>query len=106
MVGDRWSGLVICALYQRPLRFSDLKEQIDELGPRRLSRTEISHKMLAESLRGLRRDGLVELTHAEYRLTPLGRSFYGPLMAVHAWTAEHLDEIETARRRFDEVVAN
>jgi len=100
-VGDRWSALVICALYAQPARFSDLKERIDELGPRRLSRTAISHKMLAESLRGLRRDGLVDLAHAEYALTPLGRSFYGPVMAVHDWALEHLDEIEEARRRFD-----
>jgi DNA-binding HxlR family transcriptional regulator len=100
-VGDRWSALVICALYDRPARFSDLKVRIDDLGPRLLSRTEISHKMLAEALRGLRRDGLVELAQAEYALTPLGRSFYGPVMAVHDWTIAHLDEIEAARRRFD-----
>jgi len=101
MVGDRWSALVICALYERPARFSDLKQRIDDLGPRLLSRTGISHKMLAESLRGLRRDGLVELARAEYALTALGRSFYGPVMAVHDWTLAHLDEIEDARRRFD-----
>jgi DNA-binding HxlR family transcriptional regulator len=107
-VGDRWSALVIYALYQQPSRFSELKERIDELGPRRLRRTEISHKMLAETLRGLKRDGIVLRSeqsdgpgHAIYSLTPLGRSFWGPMMAVHNWTVEHLDAIEDARRRFD-----
>ena len=58
-VGDRWSALVIYVLYERPLRFSELKTRIDEFGPKRLGRTEISHKMLAEVLRELRRDGLI-----------------------------------------------
>ena len=105
-VGDRWSALVIYGLHDRPARFSELRERIDELGPRRLRRTEISNKMLAEALRGLRRDGLVARAegaagHAEYSLTPLGRSFWVPMMAVHDWTADHIAEIEEARRVFD-----
>ena len=101
-VGDRWSALVIYVLYERPLRFSELKARIDEFGPRRLGRTEISHKMLAEVLRELRRDGLIVHADTEYALTPLGRSFWGPMMAIHNWTQEHLDEVEQARRAFDE----
>jgi DNA-binding HxlR family transcriptional regulator len=105
-VGDRWSALVIYVLYERPLRFSELKTRIDEFGPKRLGRTEISHKMLAEVLRELRRDGLIVHAdasgHAEYALTPLGRSFWGPMMAIHNWTEQHLDEVEQARCAFDE----
>jgi DNA-binding HxlR family transcriptional regulator len=112
LVGDRWSALVIYALRDGPLRFSDLKNRIDEYGPKRLRRTEISHKMLAGTLRRLRRDGLVLhaapsecAPHAEYALSPLGRSFWAPMMAVHNWTLKHLEEIESARRRFDEMEA-
>jgi DNA-binding HxlR family transcriptional regulator len=105
-VGDRWSALVIYVLYERPLRFSELKTRIDEFGPKRLGRTEISHKMLAEVLRELRRDGLIVHAdasgHAEYALTVLGRSFWGPMMAIHNWTQDHLDEVEQARRAFDQ----
>ena len=100
-VGDRWSALVIYVLYERPLRFSELKTRIDEFGPRRLGRTEISHKMLAEVLRELRRDGLIAHTDPDYALTALGRSFWGPMMAIHNWTQDHLDEVEQARRAFD-----
>jgi len=100
-VGDRWSALVIYVLYERPLRFSELKARIDAFGPRRLGRTEISHKMLAEVLRELRRDGLIAHADQEYALTPLGRSFWGPMMAIHNWTQDHLDEVEQARRAFD-----
>ena len=112
-VGDRWSALALYALHEGPSRFSELKQRIDELGPRRLSRTEISHKMLAETLRGLRRDGLVARTgqpdapaRVEYALTPLGQSFWAPMMAVHDWTLAHLDEIEAARSRFDATAAD
>ncbi|HEX4507115.1 MAG TPA: helix-turn-helix domain-containing protein [Alphaproteobacteria bacterium] len=100
-VGDRWSALVIYVLYERPLRFSELKTRIDEFGPRRLGRTEISHKMLAEVLRELRRDGLIAHDDPDYALTPLGRSFWGPMMAIHNWTQDHIDEVEQARRIFD-----
>ena len=85
LVGDRWSALVIYALHDGSLRFSELKERIDEVGPKRLGRTEISHKMLAAVLRALRRNGLVlragrhnDAAHAEYMLSPLGQSFYAP----------------------------
>ena len=112
LVGDRWSALVIYALRDGPLRFSDLKSRIDEYGPKQLRRTEISHKMLAGTLRRLRRDGLVVHTlpsdgapHADYALSPLGRSFWAPMMAVHNWTLKHLEEIERARRLFDETDA-
>jgi DNA-binding HxlR family transcriptional regulator len=100
-VGDRWSALVIYALYERPLRFSELKARIDEFGPRRLGRTEISHKMLAEVLRELRRDGLIAHADPDYALTALGRSFWGPMMSIRNWAEDHLDEIEQARRAFD-----
>src|SRR6202000_1387014 len=96
-VGDRWSALVIYVLYERSLRFSELKTRIDAFGPRRLGRTEISHKMLAEVLRELRRDGLITHVDPEYALTPLGSSFWGPMMAIHNWTQDHLDEVEQAR---------
>jgi DNA-binding HxlR family transcriptional regulator len=102
-VGDRWSALVIFVLRQEPLRFTELREQINAWGPRRLRQTEISHKMLAGALKRLIADGLVLRVEtpgpARYALTPLGHSFWTPMMAVHAWTAQHIDELEAARRR-------
>ena len=102
-VGDTWSALAVFVLYAGPLRFSAMKLRMDEMGPR-LRRSGISHKVLAETLRGLRRNGLV--THSdggttEYNLTELGRSFWAPMMAVHEWTAAHIEDVETARERFD-----
>ena len=49
----------------------------------------------------LRRDGLIAHADPEYALSPLGRSFLGPMMAIHNWTQDHIDEVEQARRTFD-----
>jgi DNA-binding HxlR family transcriptional regulator len=110
-IGDTWSALALFVLYAEPLRFGDLKRRMDDMGPR-LRRTGISHKVLAETLRGLSRDGLVTRSDgvaaapAEYSLTPLGMSFWRPMMAVHDWTTDHIDEIEAARRQFDSDLEN
>jgi DNA-binding HxlR family transcriptional regulator len=37
----------------------------------------------------------------EYEITPLGRSLQTPFKALYAWTLANLDEVETARQRFD-----
>jgi DNA-binding HxlR family transcriptional regulator len=102
-VGDTWSALAVFVLYREPLRFSVMKTRMDEMGPR-LRRSGISHKVLSDTLSGLRRNGLVtrlDSVPAEYSLTELGRSFWAPMMAVHGWTARHIDEVEAARSRFD-----
>jgi DNA-binding HxlR family transcriptional regulator len=102
-VGDTWSALTVFVLYGGPLRFSNLKHHMDEMGPR-LRRSGVSHKMLAETLRGLRRNGLVARSNGgagEYSLTELGRSFWRPMMAVHEWTVEHIEAVEAAREQFD-----
>ncbi len=106
-VGDTWSALAVFVLYAGPLRFSAIKLRMDEMGPR-LRRSGISHKVLAQTLRGLRRNGLVARSDsgtAEYSLTELGRGFWAPMMAVHEWTAEHIGEVEAARQRFDAEVS-
>lgn len=107
--GDRWSALVVYTLHDAPLRFSELKDRIDLFATARLGLTEISHKVLADVLRGLRRDGLVTRiepaegsTRVEYGLTDLGLRFWGPMMAIHDFVQLHLDEIMAARQRFDE----
>ena len=52
-VGDRWTVLVVGALSNGPLRYSELRKRIDG----------VSQKMLTQTLRSLERDGLVLRTH-------------------------------------------
>ncbi|MRG59779.1 transcriptional regulator [Agromyces sp. CFH 90414] len=97
-VGDKWSLLIIGALHDGPLRFTELQKRIDG----------ISHRMLTQTLRGLERDGLVSRTayaeippRVEYAATELGRSLSEPVLALVQWAGAHGDRIAAARDEFD-----
>jgi DNA-binding HxlR family transcriptional regulator len=98
-VGDKWSVPVIHMLgTEGTLRFGELL--------RRLPR--ISQRMLAVTLRGLERDGLVYRTmypemppRVEYTLTPLGATLRAIVRSLIEWSGAHLLEVDAARARFD-----
>lgn len=97
-VGDKWSLYVIAKLYDGPLRFNELKREVDG----------VSQRMLTLTLRSLERDGL--LTRAvypttpqrvEYELTGLGRSLREPIVGLLAWATENRGRMEKARASYD-----
>jgi DNA-binding HxlR family transcriptional regulator len=97
-VADKWSMLVIIALDGGTLRFSELRRAVGG----------ITQKMLTQTLRGLERDGLVTRTAyptvpvtVEYTLTPLGHSLGTAVATIRAWAIDNIEEVETARERFD-----
>lgn len=99
-IGDRWTVLVVGALADGPLRFSQVARRVDG----------VSQKMLTQTLRGLERDGLVTRTvHAEvpprveYELTDAGRSLRDPLRVLAQWAAAHMDDVMASRRTYDAV---
>jgi DNA-binding HxlR family transcriptional regulator len=70
--------------------------------------TEVSAKVLTETLRGMERDGLVhrEIYHVipprvEYSLTPMGKSVIKPLEDLCHWAKAHIDQRDAARKKFD-----
>ena len=78
-VGDKWSLLLIGILEEGPKRFTELLRIVPG----------ISRRMLTVTLRALERDGLVTRTifaevppRVEYRVTDLGRTLSGPVMAL------------------------
>jgi DNA-binding HxlR family transcriptional regulator len=96
-LGDKWSVLIISALAHRPYRFGELKREISD----------ISQRMLTQTLRDLQADGLIERTvfpttppSVEYKLSPMGRSFLVPLSAMVDWAFEHFPAIREARQEF------
>jgi DNA-binding HxlR family transcriptional regulator len=98
-IGDKWSLVVVAELRDGPVRFTTLLARIDG----------ISHRLLATTLRGLERDGLLTRTvfaevppRVEYKLTELGQSFLAPLLGVATWAEEHLPEIDLRRHEYDE----
>ncbi|MFI8100637.1 winged helix-turn-helix transcriptional regulator [Streptomyces sp. NPDC086023] len=97
-IANKWALLIIEAVGDRTLRFTELRGEIEG----------ISHKMLTQNLRLLERNGLVVRTvhptvppRVEYTLTEPGRALRATVDAMCDWTQRHLAAIESARRRFD-----
>lgn len=97
-IADKWSMMVLSVLDAGPLRFNGVKRHLEG----------VTQKALTQCLRRLERNGVISrrviMTSpigVEYAITPLGRSLLPPFQALHAWTMEHLDEVEQARKAFD-----
>ena len=97
-IGDKWSTLIVSALSDGSMRFSELRREIPS----------ISQRMLTLTLRGLERDGLVNRTltpiippRVDYELTELGRSLQGPVCALARWAIDNIEDIHKAQARFD-----
>lgn len=93
-ISDKWVTLILVALADGALRYSDLGRII----------AGVSQKMLTQTLRALERDGLVSRTvtagvpvRVEYQLTPLGENLMPAMHAVKSWAEEHIGEIEASR---------
>jgi DNA-binding HxlR family transcriptional regulator len=101
-ISDKWVTLILVALADNALRYSDLGRII----------AGVSQKMLTQTLRTLERDGLVTRTitasvpvRVDYELTPLGESLMPAVNAVKAWAEEHIAEIEASRATYDQKAA-
>ncbi|GAB2505446.1 winged helix-turn-helix transcriptional regulator [Nocardiopsis aegyptia] len=99
IVFSRWTTPTLWALneYGR-LRFVELQRRIGTISP----------KVLTQRLRRLERDGLVRRTYhaevpprVEYEITDLGRSLAPLFASLSHWGADHLPEVERARREYD-----
>ena len=97
-IGDKWTVLVVQTLGEGSRRFNELRREIPS----------VSQRMLTLTLRNLERDGLVSRTvtpsippRVDYELTDLGRSLQGPICGLATWATQHVEEIHTARERFD-----
>jgi DNA-binding HxlR family transcriptional regulator len=89
-VTSKWGVLVLLALSDGTHRWGELRRAVDG----------ISEKMLAQTLRILEADGLVDRDarpsippHVEYSLTPLGRDLVDRLLPLVEWIARNADGI-------------
>lgn len=97
-IGGKWSTLILITLAERPHRFGELRREISD----------ISQRMLTQSLRDLQRDGLISRKvfptlppSVEYKLTPMGQSLLGPLSVLVQWANANHAAIGDARKTFD-----
>ncbi|MBF6124171.1 winged helix-turn-helix transcriptional regulator [Nocardia brasiliensis] len=97
-VANKWALLIIEAVGEGTLRFSELRNEVEG----------ISHKMLTQNLRMLERNGLLARRvypavppRVEYTLTQPGQDLRETVHRMCDWTQKHLSHIESARRTFD-----
>ena len=94
-VAGKWTVLIVDALAEGTMRYTDLHRRIEG----------ISQKMLTQTLRQLETDGFVTRTvhptvppRVEYTLTELGHSLRIPIAALREWIETNINRIEQARR--------
>lgn len=97
-LSDKWVNLVLCALVDGEMRYSELSRRI----------AGVSQKMLTQTLRNLERDGLVSRqvtatvpVTVDYELTGLGRSLQRVIAPLVAWSQDNIGDIHRAREEYD-----
>lgn len=90
VLGGRWKPAILCRLMHKTMRYSDLKNSIDQ----------ISERMLVSQLRELEADQVVRRTvypvvppRVEYELTELGLSMKPMLKAMSDWGNMHRTKV-------------
>lgn len=101
-VGDKWSLYIIATLHGGPLRFNEIKREMNG----------ISQRMLTLTLRSLERDGLLTRTvssstplRVDYELTPLGHSLRAPIVGLITWAIDNRSRMEKSRAAYDRSAA-
>lgn len=97
-VSGKWSSLLLLALLDGPLRFSQLRRTVPD----------ISQRMLTQTLKDLQRDGYITRTvfptqppSVEYALTQMGHSFLDVFQKLVTWSVQTQNTIRAARTDYD-----
>lgn len=87
---SRWGVLVMLVLYNKTLRFSEIRRQVDG----------ISERMLAQTLKNLEKDGMVIRTshhtvppHVDYHLSKYGKEASQKIADLVDWLEINLNDI-------------
>lgn len=97
-LADKWALLILDRLEKEPLRFNQLRRDIQG----------VSQKMLSQTLKKLERDGLLSRTvfptvpvTVEYALTPLGQTLGESVSALAHWAEHNMDAVLAAQQSYD-----
>jgi len=97
-LSNRWGGLVLGALLERDLRYSEIRARVGG----------ISEKMLAQTLDVLERDGLIARTshpvvppRVEYALTEGGRALAERFFELFRWIGANVETYTEAQQEYD-----
>jgi DNA-binding HxlR family transcriptional regulator len=82
LIGKRWTGAIVCALTERPLRYCELAKAVPGL----------SDRLLSQRLRELEEEGLVEReveagspVRVTYSLTSTGAELRPAIAELKSW---------------------
>lgn len=82
LIGKRWTGAIVCALTERPMRFGELAKAVPGL----------SDRLLSQRLRELEDEGLVQReveagtpVRVTYSLTEVGAALGPAIAELKAW---------------------
>lgn len=98
LLSKKWRITIIHILRDGALRTNEIQGAVSEVSP----------KVLTQTLRGMERDGLIDREifnvvppRVEYRLTSMGKSLIKPLEELCHWAKAHIEERDNARSKFD-----
>ncbi len=101
-IADKWAVLVLGLLGDGPVRFNQLRRQIEG----------ISQKMLSQTLKSLERDGLVRRkafptvpVTVEYSVTPLGQTLSATVDSLRIWAETNMEQVLQAQQHYDATAA-
>ncbi|MBV8048221.1 MAG: helix-turn-helix transcriptional regulator [Paludibacterium sp.] len=97
-LADKWSLLLMDRLSQGPVRFNQLRRDVEG----------ISQKVLSQSLKKLERDGLIARrvfatvpVTVEYTLTELGATLSDTVASLAHWAERNIDAVLASQRQYD-----
>lgn len=97
-VADKWTALILWKLANGPIRFNQLRRDIEG----------ISQKVLSQTLKQLERDGLIERkafatvpVTVEYSLTGLGQTLAEKMAALSMWAQSNIQLVLDAQAKYD-----
>jgi DNA-binding HxlR family transcriptional regulator len=98
LLSNKWRIPILHILRNGPLRTNALQGAMSQ----------VSAKVLTQTLRGMERDGLIDRRifnvappRVEYVVTDMGRSLIKPLQDLCQWAESHVAERDAARKKFD-----
>src|SRR5215467_2572502 len=96
LIGNKWTMLLLCALYDSKTRTGQLKRKLGD----------ISQKMLTQTLREMQQHGIVKRIsypevppRVEYELTELGYSLAELVVKMELWIVKHHAVLLAARTK-------
>lgn len=112
VLNGQWVVAVLASLAARPRKYLDLREAINSTEERLgwLSHPRpVSQKVLSETLKRMRRDGLITRSGSRsafrevwYELSPLGQTLLRSLRPMAKWAMDNGEAVAHARTQFDE----